>query len=84
MRLPTDQEIAEAGRALDRDGPLPLGVIVDRNRELSALLQGMQRHNNHAASDGERDTLLKAALLLGLNYGIRIGELRARARHIDS
>ena len=79
LRLPTDEEIAEAGRALDRDGPLPLGAIVDRNPQLSSVLKGMQDHVNRADADsGYRDTFMKAALLMGLNLGIRIGEMRAR------
>ena len=41
MRLPTDQEIAEAGRALDRDGPLPLtGISLERSWRIERIGPG--------------------------------------------
>ena len=77
MTLPTDQEMQSAYDAITKDGPaadttLRLGLFVMRNPQLRQWLDLV-----HGVSVLDR-AVLQSALMTGLNYGLRIAEMRGR------
>jgi hypothetical protein len=78
MEIPTDDEIQQAFDAITKDGPIAkptieLGKVLIRNPIFSSWLDRVG-----ATMMVERGVLV-GALLAGLNYGLRIGDVRLAA-----
>lgn len=86
MTPPTAEEIAQAHREVDRDGPqaaatLNLAALVLQNPTLKGILGRMKASpivNLDPQLAVYADAMLNGAMISGLNLGIRIGEARAK------
>lgn len=84
MTIPTDEEIRAAYDAIIEDGPmaeatLHLGFLCTKNPVLRQWLDRVTEHTPLVSRAS-----LMAALVAGLNYGLRIGEARSRHEVRDS
>jgi len=89
LKLPTPEEIETAWRAIDAAGPMAhdtvtLGVFAMRNRRLQAVIERLtslvitalhvEESNRHMV-----EPMIMACVMTGLNYGLRIADIRVKA-----
>lgn len=76
MKMPTVDEVKIAGKQYRDELPGPMGQAIDDSKELSMLLVF---HIHQANGPLDLETVIKSAMIIGLQYGIRIGEARGKA-----
>jgi hypothetical protein len=75
VTAPTLEEVDRAGEKVLTDGPIALAWLVDSHPGLHGVISEMVDTVSRS-SPSRLYTVLKTVFVLGLNFGIRIGEAR--------
>ena len=77
MNYPTASEILAAQAAIDRDGPMAeVTMVLTAIAFKDPVLRGIVERLTPVSAGAVDRALITSCIVSGLNYGLRIGELR--------